>query len=160
MSRYKRHIPPFSFPLHLHDVKQPNVSRFAWVEDPKNTFVPYFDYENDTKSFIRQDNLDKEYCKTNKYNEMILGISTKIISILHKMFAKGMQLGVLTESKRGAEVSKNYLRDNATGLETLIGQDMRKYTIMWDSTYLPHSHKEYRRLKMYFDSELIYCTNC
>jgi hypothetical protein len=45
------------------------------------------------------------------------------------MFDSGKSLGSLTESKRGAEVSKNFLRDNDSGIETLIGQDMRKYSI-------------------------------
>ena len=138
------------------DAVTENVITIIKVEEPQCSLVPYFDYDNDLKSFVRQDDLDKEYSKTNKYNEMILGLSSCIIPILQKMYAKGRQLGTITESKRGAEVSKNYLRDNISGLETLIGQDMRKYTIMWNSTYLPHSHKEYKRLNAFFDSVLIY----
>ena len=33
---------------------------------------------------------------------------------------------------------------------------MRKYTILWDKTYLPTTHKEYSRLKNFFESEVIY----
>ena len=72
------------------------------------------------------------------------------------MYEEGKPLGDLSESKRGAEVSKNFLRGNDNGLETLIGQDMRKYCIQWNSTYLPKTHKEYKRLKKFFDSDVIY----
>ena len=54
------------------DAVTENVITIIKVEDPKCSLVPYFDYDNDLKSFVRQDDLDKEYSKTNKYNEMIL----------------------------------------------------------------------------------------
>lgn len=133
-----------------------NVITIARKDIPKTKTILYFDYDVETNSFVRFDDLNKEYCKTNKYYEMVLGLKADIISILQKMFSKGKELGRLTESKRGAEVSKNFLRENIYGLETLIGQDMRKYSITWDETYLPTSHKEYRRLKEYFESEVIY----
>ena len=133
-----------------------NVITIARKDIPKTKTIPYFDYDVETNSFVRFDDLNKEYCKTNKYYEMVLGLKADIIAILQKMFSKGKELGRLTESKRGAEVSKNFLRENIYGLETLIGQDMRKYSITWDETYLPTSHKEYRRLKEYFESEVIY----
>ena len=133
-----------------------NVITIARKDIPKTKTIPYFDYDVETNSFVRFDDLNKEYCKTNKYFEMVLGLKADIIAILQKMFNKGKELGRLTESKRGAEVSKNFLRENIYGLETLIGQDMRKYSITWDETYLPTSHKEYRRLKEYFESEVIY----
>ncbi len=72
------------------------------------------------------------------------------------MYKNGIPLGKLTESKRGAEVSKKYLRENINGCETLIGQDMQKYSISWNRTYLPTNHKEYQRLKKHFDSECIF----
>lgn len=133
-----------------------NVITIARKDIPKTKTIPYFDYDVETNSFVRFDDLNKEYCKTNKYFEMVLGLKADIIAILQKMFSKGKELGRLTESKRGAEVSKNFLRENIYGVETLIGQDMRKYSITWDETYLPTSHKEYRRLKEYFESEVIY----
>ena len=133
-----------------------NVITIARKDIPKTKTIPYFDYDVETNSFVKFDDLNKEYCKTNKYYEMVLGLKADIIAILQKMFSKGKELGRLTESKRGAEVSKNFLRENIYGLETLIGQDMRKYSITWDETYLPTSHKEYRRLKEYFESEVIY----
>ena len=133
-----------------------NVITIIRTTSPQSNIVPYFDYNPQSKTFVRLEDFDKNYCKTNKYNEMIFGLSDKVISILQKMYKKGKALGDLTESKRGAEVSKNYLRENDSGLETLIGQDMKKYSITWNATYLPKSHKEYLRLHLFFDSELIY----
>lgn len=138
------------------DAVTENVITIVRKDTPQNTCIPYLDYDAELKSFVRYDDLDKEYCKTNKYNEMTFGLKADIIPILQKMFDSGKSLGSLTESKRGAEVSKNFLRYNNSGIETLIGQDMRKYSISWSNTYLPTSHKEYRRLRNFFESEAIY----
>lgn len=138
------------------DAVTENVITIVRKDTPQNTCIPYLDYDAELKSFVRYDDLDKEYCKTNKYNEMTFGLKADIIPILQKMFDSGKSLGSLTESKRGAEVSKNFLRGNNSGIETLIGQDMRKYSISWSNTYLPTSHKEFRRLRNFFESEAIY----
>jgi len=138
------------------DAVTENVITIIRVVSPQRNEVPYFDYNSELRAFVRMEDLDKNYCKTNKYNEMIVGLCSEVISVLQKMFENGKPLGDLTESKRGAEVSKNYLRENNSGLETLIGQDMRKYAISWNNTYLPKSHKEYRRLQQFFGSEVIY----
>lgn len=138
------------------DAVTENVITIIKIVLPQRFIVPYYDYNLEDKTFERLEDLDKNYCKTNKYNEMICGLSADIISILQKMYEKGKPLGDLTESKRGAEVSKNFLRENDYGLKTLIGQDMKKYSIRWNSTYLPHTHKEYRRLRQFFDSDVIY----
>ena len=59
-------------------------------------------------------------------------------------------------SKRGAEVSKKVLRETKTGIPSLIGQDMKKYSISWNNTFMDVSHKEYKRLMSFFDSNMIY----
>ena len=138
------------------DAVTENVITIIRVGVSQRNNVPYYDFNSETRLFEKKEYLDKNYCKTNKYNEMIVGLSGEVISVLQKMFENGLPLGNLTESKRGAEVSKNFLRDNNSGLETLIGQDMRKYSISWNNTYLPKTHKEYRRLQQYFGSDLIY----
>ena len=138
------------------DAVTENVITIIRAGSPQRNEVPYFDYNSELRVFERMEDLDKNYCKTNKYNEMIVGLCSEVISVLQKMFENGKPLGNLTESKRGAEVSKNYLRENNGGLETLIGQDMRKYAISWNNTYLPKTHKEFRRLQQYFGSEVIY----
>jgi hypothetical protein len=138
------------------DAVTENVITIMTNTQPSSSYIPYFDYNNNSKLFTRYEDIDIEYCKTNKYNEMIFGLTHEIIQILQKMHKNGISLGQISVSKRGAEVSKNFLRENSSGLRTLIGQDMKKYVVSWNSTYLPTSHKEYRRLKQFFDSDLIY----
>jgi hypothetical protein len=53
-------------------------------------------------------------------------------------------------------VSKNILRATQYGLPSLIGQDIKKYTIHWNDTYLDKNHKEYRRLNTFFSKDMIY----
>lgn len=129
---------------------------FYYVVGSTYTEKQFSDICNATKSASENYREQRMWCKTNKYNEMTFGLKADIIPILQKMFDSGKSLGSLTESKRGAEVSKKFLRDNDSGIETLIGQDMRKYSISWSNTYLPTSHKEYRRLRNFFESEAIY----
>ena len=87
---------------------------------------------------------------------MVLGLPETTIDLLLKMYKKGVSLGSLTISKRGAEVSKNYLRESVSGIPALIGADMKKYQILWDNTYLPYNTSEYDRLADFFDNDLIY----
>ncbi len=138
------------------DAVTENVITILRCSIPHRDSIPYYDFNLNTKSFVRLNDIKKEYCKTNKYYEITYGLDDNIISILQKMYNNGASLGSLTESKRGAEVSKRFLRESKDGLETLIGQDMHKYSIVWNETYLPTSHKEYRRLREYFDCKSIY----
>ena len=138
------------------DAVTENAISIVRTDLPQSNIIPYLDFDTEEKSFVRYDDMDKEYCMTNKYNEMTFGLKAEIIPILTKMLDTGKSLGSLTQSKRGAEVSKIFLRKNCSGIETLIGQDMRKYSISWNNTYLPRTHKEYKRLKDFFDSEAIY----
>ena len=98
------------------DAVTENVITIIKTEIPQRNIVPYYDYNSEDKTFERLEDLDKNYCKTNKYNEMIFGLSKEIIAILQKMYERGKPLGELTESKRGAEVSKNFLRENDSGI--------------------------------------------
>ena len=138
------------------DAVTENVITLLKCSIPHIDSIPYYDFNLNTRSFMRLNDIKKEYCKTNKYYEITYGLDDNTISILQKMYNNGVSLGSLTESKRGAEVSKKYLRESNDGIETLIGQDMHKYSIAWNETYLPTSHKEYRRLKEYYDGESIY----
>ena len=138
------------------DAVTENVITLMIRSTPNSKNIPYYDYDPITRYFIRYENIDIDYCKTNKYNEIVFGLNYEVIAILQKMYNGGIPMSHLSDSKRGAEVSKNYLRDNSSGLRTLIGQDMKKYSIFWNSTFLLTSHKEYRRLNHFFDNELIY----
>jgi hypothetical protein len=79
------------------DAVTENVITIIQTEIPQRITVPYYDYNSEDKIFERLEDLDKNYCKTNKYNEMIFGLSTEIIAILQKMYESGKPLGEFVE---------------------------------------------------------------
>lgn len=120
------------------------------------SIIPIYKHYPSEKAFKRIEDLDIEYSRANPYSEMVLEIPSVVITLLSKIKASHPIFKNVTTSKRGAEVSKNYLRGNDAGLLSLIGMDMKKYSISCDSTYLDYNHKEYKRLKSFFDNDLIY----
>jgi hypothetical protein len=137
------------------DVVTENVITFI-EKGNTGAIVPVYKHYPSEKTFRRIENLDIEYSRTNPYSEMVLEIPSKVIKLLSKIQSSHPVFKDITKSKRGAEVSKNYLRSNDTGLLSLIGMDMRKYSISCDDTYLDYEHKEYKRLKSFFSQDLIY----
>ena len=137
------------------DVVTENVITF--IENGETeTIVPVYKHIPSEKIFKRIEDLDIEYSRTNPYSEMVLEIPSRVIDLLSRIQSSHPVFKDITKSKRGAEVSKNYLRGNDTGLLSLIGMDMRKYTISCEDTYLDYGNKEYKRLKSFFDQDLIY----
>ncbi len=122
--------------------------------EPSSKFIQTFIYNNG--SFRPLPLLDKMYCKGNLYCEMVLGIDEKTIKILNKVKQNGIAFGSIMTSKRGAEISKKSLRETAEGIPSLIGMDMKRYTIGWSATFLSKFHKEYRRLSPFFDNKMIF----
>ncbi len=88
--------------------------------------------------------------------------NTEIISILKNIEKKCFKLWDISISKRGMEIGKSHLRNNSW-IPTLIGQDVNKYNIKFEDTHIDYSHKEYLRLKNFFEYNLIYLrrvSNC
>lgn len=133
-----------------------NVITIAQKQKARSNIVNAYFYDHANGNFIPLPNLDKEYCKDNKYCEMVLGIDTNTINILKAIKKKGIPFGTIMVSKRGAEISKKNLRETTTGIPSLIGQDMKRYAIKWDNTYMDKSHKEYKRLSAFFNKEMIF----
>jgi hypothetical protein len=61
----------------------------------------------------------------------------------------------ISMSKRGAEISKKEMRNTGQGMASLIGNDVTRYLIRWNNTYIDKSHKEYKRLRSFFSKDLI-----
>lgn len=133
-----------------------NVITIAQNQKARSMIVNASVYDNASGNFISLPNLDKEYCKDNKYCEMVLGIDTNTINVLKTIKKKGIPFGSIMVSKRGAEISKKNLRETIAGIPSLIGQDMKRYAIIWDNTYMDKSHKEYKRLSAFFNKEMIF----
>lgn len=117
--------------------------------------VKIYRHNTELKTFVEDIPLDLIYSRTNQKKEWITGLTPEILSILLKMNTD-VKLKDISISKRGAEISKNDMRATKTGLVSLIGQDMRKYTTLWNGTYMNTNHKEYNRLKSYFSTDMIY----
>jgi len=137
------------------DAVTENVITIATQSKPSSNIIHNCKYDAEKSVFNVLPDVDKLYCKTNAYHEIILGNDLGTQKILQKMAEGSTLLKVISKSKRGAEVSKNYLRENGLGMKALIGADMKKYSISWNNTYLPENHKEYYRLISFFKSNLI-----
>ena len=131
-----------------------NVITLLRTCEPSSEYITIYAYNNG--SFERLPLLDKMYCKGNRYSEMVLGIDDNTIRILKKVKQKGIPFGCIMTSKRGAEISKKNLRETMDGIPSLIGMDMKRYSIEWSATYLSRLHKEYRRLSPFFDRKMIF----
>ena len=137
------------------DVITENVITLMRKSNCEQEYIPIYRQNERSKVFEEKSPLDLRYSITNLHKEWITGISSEILAILTKMNCK-TKLKNISTSKRGAEVSKNILRATQYGLPSLIGQDIKKYTIHWNDTYLDKNHKEYRRLNTFFSKDMIY----
>ena len=117
--------------------------------------ITLFKYDNNTCKFEEILPISLEYCSTNLHYEWTIGLDKSLIAILSKL-SNNTKLKEISYSKRGAEISKKVMRDAIDGMPSLIGQDMKRYSIQWDETYIDVEHKEYSRLKSFFENELIY----
>ena len=117
--------------------------------------ISLFKYDNNTCKFEEVLPISLEYCSTNLHYEWTIGLDKSLIAILSKL-SNNTKLKEISYSKRGAEISKKVMRDAIDGMPSLIGQDMKRYSIQWDETYIDVEHKEYSRLKSFFENELIY----
>ena len=137
------------------DVVTENVITMVRKDKSMQPSVKVFRQNEESKVFEEDLPLDLIFAKTNLHKEWVTGIDGNVLAILTKMESQ-LKLKDISLSKRGAEISKNDMRATQTGIPSLIGQDMKKYSIIWDNTYLDLKHKEYRRLHPFFSVEMIY----
>lgn len=132
-----------------------NVITIAKNSSASKESILNYKYNSLKGIFEEKPLVEKRDCFNNGHHEIILGNDSSIQDLLQKYVANCKYLKDVCVSKRGAEVSKNYLRAQSTGMKALIGGDMKRYTIMWDETYLDAGHKEYKRLHNFFSKDLI-----
>jgi len=119
--------------------------------------IPTYTHEPEKQSFKDVFPVNVSYCLNNKLFEIVLGLSPKIVKILNTMKENSdVMLCDCISSKRGAELSKKVLRSTTRGRRALIGMDVKKYQILWNSTFLDESNEEFKRLKNFFNNHLIY----
>ena len=132
-----------------------NVITIAKNTAASSDSIENYKYSSEKGLFESKPLVLKSDCYNNGYHEIILGNDSSIQNLLQKYVSNCLFLKDISSSKRGAEVSKNYLRSKTSGMKALIGGDMKRYTIMWNETYLDAGNKEYRRLHDFFSTDLI-----
>ena len=137
------------------DVVTENVITMLKKDKSLQHSVKIFRQNDESKAFEEDLPLDLIYAETNLHKEWITGIDGNVLAILTKM-GLPIKLKDISSSKRGAEISKKNMRATQSGLPSLIGQDMKKYSINWSNTYLDMNHKEYHRLIPFFSKDMIY----
>lgn len=141
----------------FEDAVTENVISFLKKDSNTHQFIPVTKFNEDSRKFESLPPLDVQYCLDNTYSEMVTGIDEDVKNLLIKMKGDNHNLAYYSRSKRGAEIGKSVLRSTSSGLETLIGQDIKKYSIKWDNTYMSVDTKEYKRLYSFFMNEnLVY----
>ena len=117
--------------------------------------ITIYKWNSNTRCFETLIPLDLNYCRTNLHFEWVHGLDKPLIKILVKL-NKNKKLKEISISKRGAEISKKVMRETEVGLPSLIGQDIKRYSISWYDTYIDTKHKEFYRLSSFFSKKLIY----
>ena len=112
-------------------------------------------YNSNTYRFENTTPLNLDYCSTNLHFEWVYGLDKSLINLLTKL-VNNKKLKDISISKRGAEISKKVMRETKFGIPSLIGQDMKRYSILWNNTYIDKEHKEFYRLSSFFSNKLIY----
>ena len=123
-------------------------------DNSKQSEIDVYRYDK-KKSFQKILPLNLSYCSSNLHKEWIVGMDKPLINLLTKL-SKHKKLKEISSSKRGAEISKKVLRNTNNGVPALIGQDMKRYIITWNNTFMDKKHKEYKRLASFFCSNIIY----
>ena len=121
----------------------------------KQDEIEVFKYNPNSLCFENTIPLNLDYCSTNLHFEWVHGLNKQLINLLTKL-VNNKKLKDISISKRGAEISKKVMRETIKGIPSLIGQDMKRYSILWCDTFIDTEHKEFYRLSSFFSNKLIY----
>lgn len=121
----------------------------------KQDEIEVFKYNPNSLCFENTIPLNLDYCSTNLHFEWVHGLNKQLINLLTKL-VNNKKLKDISISKRGAEISKKVMRETIKGIPSLIGQDMKRYSILWCDTFIDAEHKEFYRLSSFFSNKLIY----
>ena len=121
----------------------------------KQDEIEVFKYNPNSLCFENTIPLNLDYCSTNLHFEWVHGLNKQLINLLTKL-VNNKKLKDISISKRGAEISKKVMRKTIKGIPSLIGQDMKRYSILWCDTFIDAEHKEFYRLSSFFSNKLIY----
>jgi hypothetical protein len=112
--------------------------------------IPFYSFFDFQFKFLNYYN--KKWAYSNKFLEINPYLSEFEFDILSKIESNTVLLCEIAENKRGAEIGKNDLKNTTTGNPILIGGDVQKYSIEWTAAKIDNNHKEFKRLRDYFNN--------
>jgi len=119
----------------------------------KNKINIYDYYPNNKLNFIKSIDKNIFYSFPNKIFNTI--ISDAEFIIIKKMLNNSTKLGNISRIKRGIEISKKNIKENKSGVKTLLGEEVSKYFNNYKNTFCKENHEEIKRLKSYSEIEKI-----
>ncbi len=96
-------------------------------------------------NLIREDFIKQNSFKDFPNSLFNIYLNERDLSIINKLL-KSKALSTLVKIKRGMEIGKKDIRENKDGVKTLIGEDVKRFTISYQDTFVNKNHKEAKRL--------------
>jgi adenine-specific DNA-methyltransferase len=112
--------------------------------------INFYHFEHNSIKYLNT--VKKRWILSNKYFEINPYISEEINLVLSKIENNNKNLSIYTVSRRGAEIGKTDLFNTDEGVNVLVGYDVDKYRITLTSSMIDINHKEYKRLKDFFNT--------
>ncbi|WP_020003659.1 Eco57I restriction-modification methylase domain-containing protein [Brachyspira innocens] len=127
---------------------------FLVSKDDKKEDIKIYDYyPNKDVTFIKTMDKNMFYNFPNIIFNTI--VSEEEINIINKMLSISVKVSEICSLKRGMEIGKKDIRENKSGIPTLLGEEVSKYQIAYENTYCLENHKEVSRLKLFSEVEKI-----
>jgi len=103
-----------------------------------------------------RNSLNKEMFKNTDDYLINTSLDVKSFNILNKIELNSVKLSDISKSKRWMEIWKSALRELTKWEKTLIWQDVNKYSLSFEETFISNENKECKRLLEFFKWESIY----
>ncbi|AEM21169.1 fused endonuclease-methyltransferase [Brachyspira intermedia PWS/A] len=127
---------------------------FLVSKDDKKEDIKIYDYyPNKDVTFVKTMDKNMFYNFPNIIFNTI--VSEEEINIINKMLSISVKVSEICSLKRGMEIGKKDIRENKSGIPTLLGEEVSKYQIVYENTYCLENHKEVSRLKLFSEVEKI-----
>jgi len=121
--------------------------------------IDYIDIEKDEDNrFIKFNEMEKQYLSKQEENGYTINtaLMKEDIEVIKTLEEDTVLLGDISDSKRGMEIGKKTIRGYDDGFPTFLGEDVDRFVVDFQNTYVDEDNKEYKRLEEFFDNELIY----
>lgn len=135
----------------FEEVNTECVITYIEKTSPTLEFIPIYQEKN--KEFLKINELEKELIRKRNQYTIITFLTREIDEVLDEIEKETNPISEITiESVRGMEIGKKDLI-NEKGFHSLIGEDLNRYVIEYQNTHVSSTHKEYIRLKKFFERD-------